>query len=98
MDAFIERRGIQSLRTVLFSQEDGQTGTDHHFALILAELVLIDPPDPSLLLCKLSRNCSCDWRVLAACPEGLPLQALYNEATHTADLSINKSSSWDLNC
>ena len=54
MDAFIERRGIQSLRTVLFSQEDGKTGTDHHFALILAELVLVDPPDPSLLLCKLS--------------------------------------------
>lgn len=42
VDAFIERRGIQSLKTVLFSQEDGQTVTDHHFALILAELVFID--------------------------------------------------------
>lgn len=54
MDAFIERRGIQSLKTVLFSQEDGQTVTDHHSALILAELVFIDQLDPSLLFCKLS--------------------------------------------
>lgn len=54
VDAFIERRGIQSLKTVLFSQEDGQTVTDHHSALILAELVFIDQLDPSLLFCKLS--------------------------------------------
>lgn len=48
MDAFIERRGIHPEDCFILSQEDGQTVTDHHSALILAELVFIDQLDPSL--------------------------------------------------
>lgn len=64
---------------------------------LITELVLVGQPDLFLLLFQLNRNSSC-WPRSAACmPESATLQALCNEQTHKADLSINRNSSWDFN-